>query len=755
MKRLFIVLIAFLAIGVKGFTSTPPDEGMWLPIFVERLNYVDMEKMGLQLTAEEIYSINSSSLKDAIVGLSRGSTPRGFFCTGEIVSDKGLIFTNHHCGYNYIQKHSTIAHDYLADGFWAESYDEELENPGMSATFFREMEDVTDSIIPFLSDTMTEGQRSTKVGEIMGKLKKRASEDGKYHVVIKGFFGGNEYYLFVYEVYTDIRLVGAPPSSVGKFGGDTDNWMWPRHTGDFSIFRVYTAPDGSAADFAKENVPMTPKHHLPVSVAGYEKGDFAMIWGYPGGTDRYLTSYGINFNLEHYNPNIIKILGAKLEVWKKYMDADPKVKIQYASKYAGSANGWKYYIGQDRGLKKLDVYGQKQELEKRFQKWVNADPERKEKYGDVLENYKEAYEEMGKDFKKLIYTALAANGAEILGFARGYGQLAELLEQKTDEAIVTETTDELKESSAAYFKNYNEAADENVMAAMFKIYYEDMPHDFLPVEFTNMVKKYKEDFTAMAADIFENSVFSNQEKVDAFLAKPKAKTIEKDPAYILSNAFIAKLGEARGGYGAATAKLAPNDRLFIDGLRKMDPDKVFYPDANSTMRLSYGTVEPYKAADAVYYDYVTTLAGVMEKEDPNNDEFIVEEKLKELYKNKDFGQYASIVNGEETVVTCFLTTHDITGGNSGSPVINAKGELIGLAFDGNWEAMSGDIAFAPELQRTINVDVRYVLFIIDKYAGAQRLIDELDIVTEPVKKPCPVKAEVTETVVMEETPAKE
>ncbi len=752
MKRLFIVFIAFLTIGLKGFAVTPPDEGMWLPIFVERLNYVDMQKMGLQLTAEEIYSINSSSLKDAIVGLSRGSTPRGFFCTGEIVSDKGLIFTNHHCGYNYIQKHSTIAHDYLADGFWAQSYEEELENPGLSATFFRRMEDVTDSIIPFLSDTMTEGQRSTKVGEIMGRLKKRASEDGKYHVVIKSFFAGNEYYLSVYEVYTDIRLVGAPPSSVGKYGGDTDNWMWPRHTGDFSIFRVYTAPDGSAADYAEENIPMTPKHHLPVSIAGYDKGDFAMIWGYPGGTDRYLTSYGIKFNLEHFNPNLIKILGTKLEVWKKYMDADKKVKIQYASKYAGTANGWKYYIGQDRGLRKLDVYGAKQELEKRFQKWVNANPERKEKYGDILENYKVAYEEMGKDFKKLIYTAVAANGAEILGYARGFGQLAELLEQKTEKTVIEETTTELKTAAEAYFKNYYEPADENVMAALFKLYYEDMPHDFLPTEFTDMVKKYKKDFNAMAADIFEESVFSNQEKVDAFLEKPKAKTIEKDPAFILANAFIAKLGEARSGYGAANAKLGPNDRLFINGLRKMDPDKVFYPNANSTMRFSYGSVEPYKAADAVYYDYVTTMAGVMEKEDPNNDEFIVEEKLKKLYKEKDFGQYASEVNGEETVVTCFLTTHDITGGNSGSPVMNGNGELIGIAFDGNWEAMSGDIAFAPKLQRTINVDIRYVLFIIDKYANAQNLIDELTIVTEPVK---PVAVEVEISAVEELVPVEE
>ncbi len=751
MKKLLLIVFAALTLGLGSFASTPPDEGMWLPIFVERLNYVDMQEMGLQLTAEEIYSINSSSIKDAIVGLSRGSTPSGFFCTAEVVSEEGLLFTNHHCGFSYIQEHSSIENDYLADGFWAMSKEEELANPGLSATFFRSMANITDSIIPFLSDTMTEAERSGKVKEITSRLKKRASEDGKYHVVTKGFFGGNEYYLFVYEVYTDVRLVGCPPSSVGKFGGDTDNWMWPRHTGDFCIFRVYTAPDGSSAEYSEENIPMKPKHHLPVSIAGYDKGDFSMIWGYPGSTQRYLTSYGVEFNMNYLYPSLINIFGKKLEIWKKYMDKDRKTKIQYASKYAGASNTWKYMIGQERGLKRLKVIDKKQDIEKGFRKWADSNTETKEKYGDVLNNYEETYKAMGGDYEKFLYTVLSGlNGPEILGYAQGFGQLYDLLEKKTNEAIVEETVAEMREAAKNHFKDYNEKLDQDVMAGLFKLYYEKVEEDFIPEQFKEMLDKNKGDFKALAEYVFEKSVFSNMEKVNEFLDKPKAKTIEKDPAYILAGSFMQKMMEARGAYQQAQSNMSKYDRLFIAGLREMNPDKVYYPDANSTMRLSYGMVLDYYPADAVYYNYFTTLRGVMEKEDPNNDEFIVDEKLKKLYQEKDYGKYGEKINGEKRLITCFLTTHDITGGNSGSPVMNGNGELIGIAFDGNWEAMSGDIAFEPELQRTISVDIRYVLFIIDKFAGAQNLIDELTIVDKKVK-PAAEMVEVSEEVEEPET----
>ncbi|MEA3477922.1 MAG: S46 family peptidase [Bacteroidota bacterium] len=728
MKRLLFVLLLVLALGFRSNATNPPDEGMWLPIFVERLNYVDMQKMGLQLTAEEIYSINNSSIKDAIVGLSRGSTPGGYFCTAEVVSDEGLIFTNHHCGYGYIQKHSTIEHDYLSDGFWALSKEEELPNEGMSASFFVRMANVTDSIIPFLSDTLSETGRGGKVKEISKRLKERESEDGKYHVTVKSFFGGNEYYLFVYEVFTDVRLVGAPPSSIGKYGGDTDNWMWPRHTGDFSIFRIYTAPDGSAANFAEENVPLKPKHHLPIYIGGKEKGDFSMIWGYPGGTERYLTSYGIQFKLDNFYPYLIQIFGAKLDIWWEAMDADKEVKIQYASKAAGTSNAWKLFIGMDRGLRRLDVYGKKQKIEEKFQQWADANDKRKEKYGDVLSGYKKAYEDIAVDYPKLIITALAASrGSEILPYAQQFGQLKGMLEEKADPAIYEETITELREGAADHFKNYYAPADQRVMASLFEIYYEDVPRDFIPEAFIDMLDKQKGDFDALAAYVFENSIFSSEAKVNEFLDKPKFKTLDKDPAIILASAFQGPMAEAGMAYRSLQTEMNKNDRLFIGGLREMNPDKVYYPDANSTMRLSYGSVEDYFPADAVHYDFITTLNGVMEKEDPDNDEFIVEDKLKELYKKQDFGPYGQTINGKKEMITCFLSTNDITGGNSGSPVINGSGELIGIAFDGNWEAMSGDIAFEPDLQRTICVDIRYVLFIIDKFANAQNIIDELSI----------------------------
>jgi hypothetical protein len=731
MKKLLLALFAFSLFG-STMAYEPPDEGMWLPMFVDRLNYIDMQEMGLNLTAEEIYSINNSSLKDAIVGLSGGGIG-GFFCTGEIVSDQGLLFTNHHCGYDKIQAHSTVEHDYLKDGFWAMSMEEELPNEGMAAAFLVRMADVTDSIIPFLSDTLTESQRSAKVNKIRERIANQAEEDGKYAARVSSFYSGNEYYLFVYNVYKDVRLVGAPPSSIGKFGGDTDNWMWPRHTGDFSIFRVYTGPEGEPAKFAEENIPLKPAHHLPISLDGYEEGDFAMIWGYPGGTDRYLTSYGIQYNLDAFLPTLIEIFNAQLEAWKPHMDADQAVRIQYASKYAGLANAWKLFIGQSRGLKLLKVYEKKQLIEEVFQQWANNVAGEDAKYGQVLENLQEGYAELTNDFPTLAYTALAANSPEILGYASQYSQLLELLESKAEKVIIDETVAQLRDGMADHFKNYHAPADEDAFAALMKVYHENVPLEKQPEYFLELLDDMKGNYTYLADYVFNNSIFESQEQINAFLDNPKKKVLEKDPALQLSVEFSNMMGQVMGQYRDANAKIGKYNRLFIAGLREMQPGKVFYPDANSTMRMSYGSVQDYMAADAVFYDYYTTLAGVMEKEDASNDEFYVEEDLKVLYQNKDFGRYGEMIDGKEKMIVCFLTTNDITGGNSGSPVINGNGELIGIAFDGNWEAMSGDIAFEPELQRTINVDIRYVLFIIDKMAGAQNLIDELTIVDTPKK----------------------
>jgi len=752
MKK-FLWLIVFALIA--NFGKVYADEGMWLPMFVERLNYTDMQKAGLQLTAEEIYSVNNASLKDAIVGLSTSPKPSGFFCTGEIVSDKGLLFTNHHCGYDIIQQHSSLEHDYLTNGFWAKSLDEELPNEELTASFLIRMEDVTDSLLASVTPEMTDQERSAAIREVSNRMKKNASEDGKFNVVVKSFFEGNEYYMFIYEVYTDVRLVGAPPSAIGKFGGDTDNWMWPRHTGDFAIFRVYTAPDGSPADYAPENIPLKPKHHLPISLDGVKKDDFAMIWGYPGGTDRYLTSYGVNFLLDDQYPAIIDMFGKKLESWKEFMDADQQVKIQYASKYAVTANSWKYLIGQTRGLKRLDVASQKAELEERFTEWAAANTERQEKYGEVLPSLEAAYAQMSESIEPFLYTNFAGlGGAEIVGYANGFNGLAELLKpiekselpkdkdmaakMKEDrKAEALKAAEALKEGVAEHFKNYYAPADQKVLTEMLWKYYQNVPTNLQAPLVYQMFNKYKGSFDNYTADLFNNSIFANENKVLAFLNDPDLRTLEKDPALELANAFMSKTMELAGGFQAGQAALGTAERLFMAGLREMQPDKVFYPNANSTMRMTYGSVQDYQAADAIQYNYFTTSAGILEKEDPTNDEFIVPEYLKTLIETRDFGPYAE--DGE--LIICFLSTNDITGGNSGSPVINGKGELIGIAFDGNWEAMSGDIAFEPALQRTINVDIRYVLFVIDKYAGATNLIDELTI---RKSEPQPIRTETVE-----------
>jgi len=692
---------------------------MWLPMFVERLNYVDMQKMGLRLTPDELYSINHSSLKDAIVSL-------GGFCTAEVVSPEGLLFTNHHCGYGNIQKHSTVDHDYLTDGFWAMSKAEELPNEGLTVSFLERMEDVTADVLSVVTGDMDETARQSAINKKVEELKKNASEDGKYEIELKSFFNGNEYYMFVYQVYKDVRLVGAPPSSIGKFGGDTDNWMWPRHTGDFSIFRIYTAPDGSPAEYAKENVPLKPKHFLPVSLKGYQKNDFAMIWGFPGRTDRYRTSWGVEATMNDINPVIIKVLGKVLELQKAGMDKDNAVRIAYADNYAGLANYWKLQLGENRDLKRLSVIAKKQELEKQFAGWVNATDARKQKYGDVLNTFANVYGKYKEQnlYTVLYHTQLAMYGSQAFtapGQAMG---IETALKSGVKGEELTKQLEKYKEFGTEHFKEYNIDIERNVLAAVLELFYNGVPKAQHPEVLETVYTKYKGDFKAYAADLFEKSIWYTPENFSAFLAKPSLKKLQNDPAGKLYASFMDIFRKIQESNKQLSNQIKVAQRLYAEGLREMEPDKSFYPDANSTMRMTYGKVLDYYPADAVHYKYYTTLDGVMAKEDPSNEEFIVPAKLKELYQKKDYGQYG--VNG--TMYTCFLTDNDITGGNSGSPVLNADGHLIGLAFDGNWEAMSGNILFEPELQRTICVDVRYVLFVIDKYAGATNLINELTLV---------------------------
>jgi hypothetical protein len=718
-----LVLLFSLSATITLKSENPPDEGMWLPILIERLNYVDMQKMGLHLTADELYNINHSSMKDAIVGLSSGGATGGFFCTAEVVSGQGLLFTNHHCGYNAVQSHSTTDHDYLTTGFWAFSKNEELQNENMSASFLIRMENVTDSVVPFLSDTLKESARNEKIKDLTSKMKKRAAENGKYEVSVKPFFGGNEFYLFVFKTYKDVRLVGAPPSSIGKFGGDTDNWMWPRHTGDFTVFRIYADSVGNPADYSEKNIPLHTSYHLPISLKGIKKNDFTMVWGYPGTTSRYLTSYGLNYNVNTFYPAIIRIFGKKLDVMKERMDVDKAVKIAYAGKYAGIANTWKNFIGQTKMLRKNTVEDIKKKVEDSFIAWYSKDPSLQKKYGTVLDDIKNGYSELNSIAVPFFYVNLAGMGLDIVGYASQFAGLKSVMEKK-NKAAVKDMADGLKEDAKEHFKDEDILVSKKTLAELLKLYSAEVPKKDLPTVFDLIEKKYHNDFSAFADAVYNKSVFSTEASVNAFLEKPRMNVFKKDPAFTLLNSFKEASGKYVENYGTARAKVGAGNRHFIAGLREMDPARVAYPDANSTLRMSYGKVLDYFPADAVHYEYFTTLNGVMEKEDPANDEFIVEKKLKDLYNAKDYGPYGE--NGK--MITCFLSSNDITGGNSGSPVINADGQLIGLAFDGNWEAMSGDINFEPDLQRTINVDIRYVLFIIDKYAGATNLIKELTLV---------------------------
>ena len=715
MKKITLVLFALLT--VLSFQGRA-DEGMWLPLFIQRLNYVDMQKEGLHLTAEEIYSINHSSLKDAIIIFGGG-------CTGEIVSPNGLIFTNHHCGYGSIQAHSTVDHDYLSNGFWATRYEEELPNPGLRASFLVSMQDVTAAVLEGVNTKMTESERADKIRENSRKVQSSNTKGTQYEARVTPFFNGNEYYLFLYEVYKDVRLVGAPPSSIGKFGADTDNWMWPRHTGDFSVFRVYASKDNKPADYAADNVPLKSKRFLPVSIKEKKIGDFAMIMGYPGRTDRYASSYTINYISEKNNPMAVKIRTKKLDILQQDMAANAEVRIKYASKYAGSANYWKKWSGQMKGLKKLDVYNQKKQIEDKFLKWVNADKDRTAKYAEALPDIASAYETIDKYEAAVRYNAEAINGGcEIIAFSRNFNKLAdELAKPKPDQKLVESLSKDVAQASERYFKNYNTPTDVKMLAAMLQLYYDDVPKNMQPAYLEKMHKQYKGDFAAYSKYVFSKTIFGTKANVDHFLTNPKLKALQKDPAWQLQKSFADNAVLIDNLVKPSNDLLSKGRRLFMEGLLEMNKGQVMYPDANSSMRLTYGQVLDYSPADAVEYNFVTTLDGVMAKEDPSNPEFVVPEKLKQLYKAKDYGRYGE--NGK--MVVGFLTNNDITGGNSGSPVLNGDGQLIGLAFDGNWEAISGDYAFEPALQRTICVDIRYVLFVIEKYAGATNLIKELDI----------------------------
>ncbi|MCH3923929.1 MAG: S46 family peptidase [Bacteroidales bacterium] len=717
MKKLTLIVLMSL------FAFSPivkADEGMWLLMYLNKQTYKDMKAKGLKLSAKQIYDINQACLKDAIIQFGRG-------CTGEIVSDQGLILTNHHCGYGAIQQHSTVENDYLSNGFWAYSKNEELPNPGLTAKFFIRMEDVTNEVLKGVNNSTSEKDRHEIVRNNSKKIIDRVQNGTGYTAEVSTMFNGNQYILFVYEVYKDVRLVGAPPSSIGKFGSDTDNWMWPRHTGDFSMFRVYTDKNGKPAEYSKDNIPMKPKHFLPISLKGVENNDFVMVMGYPGTTDRFLTSSGVKQAIDVYNPSVVNARDALRKVMEEDMKSDSRIRIQYAAKYASLMNYWKFYIGQTQCLKNLNVYTTKKQLEDKFLSWIKQDKsgERNKLYGDAITNIDNYYNKYGEyDYVRVFTNEAILRGSSVFAIARYLKPLEKelLANGKSDRA--KQIAQDLKEKMQEVFKDYNLTTEEKLFAAGLDVYFRNVPMTQQNPEFLSNAFKNSYDFTQIANDIFKSSNFVTLDKVNAILNSLDVTQISNDPAFILTYQLIDNVNSKMSKIENERELFEKSTRLFVKGVMEMEKDKNFAPNANLTIRYTYGQVKDYNPRDGVKYNYYTTLDGVMAKEDNSSWEFTVPAKLRQLYEKKDYGQYAK--NG--TVPVAFISNLDITGGNSGSPTINGKGELVGIAFDGNWEAMSGNIAFNPDYQRCISVDIRYVLFIIDKYAGATNLIQEMKIV---------------------------
>ena len=697
MKKLIIfVLCLSLSIGAK----VRADEGMWLLPLLEKFNIEQMQKMGCQLSADDIYAINNSSIKDAIVRFGNG-------CTGEIISNNGLLITNHHCGYSSIQKLSSVEHDYLKDGFWAMNMSEELPAEGLTVTFVESFTDVTKRVLNYLATAANEKQRERLFNEISKKIESEAEAKDPY---VKGkvvnFYNGNIYYLVITKTFKDIRFVGAPPSSIGKFGGDTDNWMWPRHTGDFSMFRVYADRNNNPAEYSDENVPYTPKKFLSISLKGIQENDFAMIIGFPGRTTRFMTSEEAKEAQNISNRISIFTRGVRQDILMEDMNSDPKINIQYADKYTSSSNAWKKWIGMNETFDKLNVVQRRAEEEELFDKWVSENPSRSAKYGNAI----------GK------INGYIKNRAGIMAASRYLTETLDRIEL-TSIAGYANRKNVSEERMENFYKDYSMPTDRKVASAMIKIYRDSVESRYQPDIMKTIDNEFGGDVEAYLDSLYSNSVFTSMERYNG--AKADSALIASDPATAFYNSVREKKGEVSNEINKGYDTYSEGKREYLAGILEMNGDKASYPDANSTMRLTYGQVLSYSPRDAVEYDYYTTLDGVMQKEEPGSREFTVPAKLKELWKNKDYGRYA-MENGKMPVA--FLTNNDITGGNSGSPVLNANGELLGLAFDGNWEAMSGDVIFEPELQRCIAVDIRYVLFIIDKFGGADYLLKEMNLV---------------------------
>lgn len=719
MKKI-LVSLSFAFLALKSFA----DEGMWLPMLLGQQVYDNMVKRGLKLKPEQLYSINNSSIKDAIMIFGRG-------CTAELVSSQGLVFTNHHCGYDAIATASSVEHNYLKDGFWAEDKSKEISTQ-LTVQFLNRIDDVTDRILKGLGD-LTGKERADKYSQIVGDITKEITNGDEFKsAVVASMFKGNQYFVFIYDIYKDVRFVGTPPEAIGKYGGDTDNWEWPRHTGDFSVFRVYTGKDGKPAKYDAANVPMKPKHHLPVSIKPLKDGDYAMIFGYPGSTNRYEISDGVKLSTDINNPTLVKLRDMRLKYMHQEMIKDPAVKLQLASSYAGIANYWKFFDGETKQLLKYDVFGAKKKYEDEFTNWAKG----KSEYENITADYTKNYTAWRPFAKHRQYINEGINGSPLLAFAGSLISFENTLNKKdVKQEDIDKAAKNADKARTAFLEGENKKSDQQIVANVLAMYLSDVDADQHPKGFyTDLFKASSLDenpFKKHAADVFANTMIFDETKWKAFIAKPSADALNNDPAYKTAAAFIKNYNTNYAPKFMAFS-LKNNDlgRLYLKGIMEMNPEKAkkMYPDANFTMRVSYGNVKSYAPKDAVKYDIVCTMKGAMDKYVPGDYEFDLPKKYVDLYKAHDFGRYEDPTYKD--VVISFITTNDITGGNSGSPVLNAKGELIGLAFDGNYEALSHKLAFDKDLNRTICVDARYVLWCIEKLGGAKHIVDELDIRTK-------------------------
>ena len=713
MKKLLLSICAALMI-----MPARADEGMWIPMLIGK-NYNEMTRLGLTLSPEDLYSINSSSLKDAIVIFGAG-------CTGEMISKNGLLLTNHHCGYDAIATLSSVQKNYLDNGFWAKNHEQELPAEGLSVMFLDHMEDVTSEVKTAIAGA-TGAEFNKRFAKIAKEIEDANAENGKYVVQVREYFGGNQFFLLVYKKYTDVRLVATPPKSLGKFGGDTDNWMWPRHTADFSMFRVYAGANNEPAKYSKSNVPYKPAHYLPINIGGQKEGDYAMIFGYPGRTNRYEVSYGVKLAINETNPSIVNIREKRLAIMRKHMKANKSVYLKLTSSYSRIANYWKYFIGQTEQLKRLGVVAQKQEEEEDFSMWAR---ERDTRNGDLMNEFEAIYDKYKPYAKHGVYYSEAFRASTLAKLAASMDPLYKAMKKGQDDPdSLKKYTKGIEDARKALMKEFDLGTEKEILAEMTKMYYNNVPKDQHPAVFEDEIfakfGKGDKAFTAYSNHLHSYSFLLNSARYNAFMKAPKLETLENDPAFKYAMSFVNNFNE----------KFQPkitefnNDkrdlsRRYIKALMKMRPRKNFYPDANSTMRITYGKVDGYSSSEGKQFNYFTTLDQLVRKYKPGDDEFDVPRELITLNKKKDYGIWA---DADGSLHTCFITDNDITGGNSGSPVINGDGELIGCAFDGNWEAMSGDIAFDKKYKRTIVVDIRYVLFLVEKLGKAPNIINEMDI----------------------------